>query len=206
MVSPPMPSWAVPPLTREQFWNLGFEVNFPSWYASVQLALIGVLMLSFAWVSAQRRATVVLACAGLLFLFLSLDETAMLHENFAVTLATLPGDRRETALYLTGPWMLIVAPVFLAAMALAAYIGRQLLRGRRKVQLLYAAGLTVYVASFAGVELLLNFAAGAQARVLLIEETGEMVGATLLLWATYELVHSHGIRFSARNSASREVT
>ncbi len=163
-------------------------------------------MLSFAWVGAQRgRATVVLACAGLLFLFLSVDEMTMLHENFGGYLTTVFGDRSETALNRTGPWMLIVAPVFLAAMALAAYVGRELLRGRRKVQLLYAAGLTVYVASFAGAELLANFVARAEARTILFEETGEMMGATLLLWATYELVRSHGIRLSARNGGSGEV-
>jgi hypothetical protein len=86
-------------------------------------------------------------------------------------------------------------------MALAAYLGRDLLRDRRRAQVLYAAGVAAYVASFAGAELVSNFVSGANGGMVLLEETGEMIGATLLLWATYELARSHGFRLGPPASA-----
>lgn len=204
VVGPPLPVWAAQAGPRDALWDLGRESNVPTWYSSVQLGLIGVMLLGFASVWTRGpRARVILAWAGLVFLFLSLDELAGLHEKFGRFLNIVLGNRSETALSQTGPWMLIVAPVLLAALLLAAYAGRDLLRDRRKVQLLYAAGLVVYVVSFAGLELAQNFVppmSTGRYLVILVEETGEMVGATLLVWATYELVRSHGIRFFARDA------
>lgn len=53
--------------------------------------------------------------------------------------------------------MVILTLVFLAAVGLAAWGGRDLLRCRRRAQVLYMVGLAVYVLSFAGLEAVKNF-------------------------------------------------
>jgi hypothetical protein len=202
VIGPLVPAWAARgDDNRDYLWDLDAEGNAPSWYSTMQLGLIGVLMLGLAAVRPQRaRLTAILALAGLLFLFLSLDEQARLHEKFGSYLDEVGPDRKDTALDATGAWMLIVAPAFLGVIALGAYAGRDLLRGRRAVQALYAIGLVIYVGSFAGLELLLNFMPERERQLETLEETGEMIGATLLLWATYELLRSHGIRIFARDA------
>ena len=197
VLGPPLPAWSSATGYNDWVWDLGREGNVPSWYASFQLALVGLLLLAFASVSAlRRRSSVVLVLGGLLFLFLSLDEIAGLHEKFGLYLNMTLGSRREASFDRTGPWMVIVTPVFLAAVGLAAWGGRDLLRGQRRAQLLYMAGLVIYVLSFAGLEAVENFVprSGGWFPVDLVEETGEMVGVTFLLWATYELARSHGTR------------
>lgn len=201
---PPVPEWAARGGYREYLWNLNREGNIPTWYASIQLAAIAALMLALASVSERRRRVRAVAVGGgALFLFMSLDEIAGLHEKFGRYLETV-GDRSGTALEQTGPWMLIVVPVLLALLVLAAVVGWELLRDRRKLQWLYLTGLAIYVVSFAGGEVLQNFVSDqAYYDVVWAEEAGEMVGATLLLWATYELLRCEGVRLvsSSRNSS-----
>ena len=117
LFGPPLPAWAALPAARDTFWNMGREGNVPAAYSGVQLALIGVLMSGFASVWTRRRgAALALACVGAVFLLLSLDELAGIHEKFGRSLTTVIGQRGETALPRTGPWMLVLAPVFLSAL------------------------------------------------------------------------------------------
>ena len=180
------------------FFDLNGEQNLPSWYSASQLALIGGLLIAFAALHLRRgaRAAWSVLLAGAAFCFLSLDEMTSLHEHFGYWLDRLQ-HRRDTIFSETGFWMLICAPLFLAVLALLALGARQYLRGRTAVITKFIAGVAIYVLAAAGVEALSNFAEphGPAARALvLLEEMGEMIGATFILWGACELLRSHGVR------------
>ena len=183
------------------FFDLNGETNLPSWYSASQLALIGGLLAIFAVTQIRRgaRAAWALMLGGVAFLFLSLDEATSLHENFGYWLDHLR-HRRNTALGETGFWMLICAPVFLGVLGMLGLGARRYLRGRPAVVFKLAIGAAVFVGAAAGIEMLSNFVTpgGTAARILvLLEETGEMTGATVMLWGVLELMRSHGVRLMA---------
>jgi hypothetical protein len=189
------------PSSLVNFLDLNRETNLPSWYSALQLALIGGILVAFAASQIRRgvRAAWAVMCAGLAFLFLSLDETTSLHENFSYWLDTFQ-HRRDTLFNETGFWMLICAPVFLATLALLGFGAVRYLRGRKAIIVKFAVGAAIFVAATAGMEALSNFVAAqtTAARVLiLLEEVGEMLGATVMLWAVCDLVRSHGVRLLA---------
>ncbi|MEA2736498.1 MAG: hypothetical protein QOE14_2949 [Humisphaera sp.] len=189
------------------FFDLNGETNLPSWYSAAQLALIGALLMAFATSELRRgaRAAWAMMLGGAAFLFLSLDETTSLHERFGYWLDTVR-NRRHTIFHETGFWMLICAPLFIAAIALLAVGARRYLRGRPGIALKLAAGVALFIAAAAGVEALSNFAEahGTAARALvLLEEVGEMLGATIILWGVCDLIRAHGVRmFIADDSVS----
>lgn len=203
VVGPPMPLWESRTGDEEYLWDLSAEGNLPTWYSSVKLAGLAVLLLAFASVSRSRssRATWILGIVGVAFLVLSLDELIGIHERLAPEVEDVVGERGGTALDVTGPWMLVAAPLFLGGSAVAAYLGRDLLRNRRRISLLYLLGAGAFVVSFAGLELLRNFVG--EDYVPVIEETGEMLAVTVLVWATLELMRSHQVRLIADGEHSR---
>ena len=64
-------------------WDLQREYNIPSTLASTQLALVGSLALGTAWLLRARSPlqSLYLAAAGVIFLFMALDEFFALHEQ-----------------------------------------------------------------------------------------------------------------------------
>jgi hypothetical protein len=179
--------------------DLDRELNLPSWYAAAQLFLIGLLLAVFAgaqFVRRQRDAWAV-ALAGLAFLFLSIDEATLLHENFSKWLDARFGARRSGPFHLTGYWMLICAPLFLGIIALLGFAARRLFAGRWKILRLYVAAVAVFVFAAAGIESVSNFIppyTHLSRLAVMLEEVGEMIGGTMILWATLELLRSHGVR------------
>jgi hypothetical protein len=182
------------------FINLNAESNLPSWYSAGQLMLIGALLVAFAVVQIRRglREAWAVGVGGLGFLFLSLDESTGLHEQFGYWLDST--GRKATLLHETGMWMVICAPLFLIALAALGLAARKCLRGRGRIVRRFAVGAGVFVFAAAGVEAMTNFVSAipalARAEVIL-EEVGEMAGATIMLWAAYELARSHGVRLLA---------
>ena len=203
VLGPPVPLWESRTGDEEYLWDLSAEGNLPTWYASVKLAILAVLLLAFAAVSrGQRsRATWILGLLGAAFLILSLDEQIGIHERLGPAIEDVVGERGGSALDVTGPWMLVAAPLFLGGLALAAYLGRDLLRDRRRIALLYLVGAVSFAVSFAGLELLRNFVGAGSVPV--IEETGELLAVTVLIWATLELMRSHQVRLIAARTHSR---
>lgn len=178
------------------FLDLNGEANLPSWASTLQLAATGVLLL----LAARRRGTGGaefrgLLALGLLFLGLSLDEAASIHEWLGhLADRLLPGGTRAgTVVSRTGIWMLVLVPLA------AAWIGwhaRSLWRGalaRPEVRWPAVAGILLLFGSAGGVELLSNLVQrGGVADALLIatEEGGELAGASLLLVAALALGRS----------------
>lgn len=62
--------------------NLDSESNIPAWYSSIQLFMIGIVLLAgnMKFDSMSKSTGIFIKMVGLGFIFLSLDETAQFHE------------------------------------------------------------------------------------------------------------------------------
>lgn len=187
---PPVPLWAERGGSTRYLWNLDSEANVPTWFSSMQLATVGLGVSGLAALGIggrmEKRALVL---AGFGFLVLSLDELISLHEKLGRGIEELTGARGTTAFDVTGQWVLVGAPLFLAAAALLWWALRGLFEGERRAGLLVSAGALLYLVSFAGIEALTNFV-DAEATTVLLEEVGEMAGVTLILWGVLVLAAS----------------
>lgn len=203
LINPPVPVWAERGGATRYLWDLDAEANVPTWFASVQLALIAVLLalLAFAWRERSRLETAALAVAGAAVAALSLDELVGIHEKLGRGLEELLGGRESTAFDATGPWVAVAAPLFLLLFAVAAHLLRRVYHGRHRATRLCLGGTALFFVSFAGIELIANFLPGGDDDTVLFEETGEMAGATLFLWGLAELMDSHGVRLSTAMQA-----
>jgi hypothetical protein len=137
-----------------------------------------------------------------LCLAMSMDEVAQIHEWLGTKSDALfaNGTRRGSLVSETGIWMFLLGPPFLIVVALLWRAFVPFLRGRERVVRLYVVGFVVYVVSALGIEFLANFVRhGGLAAVVQVvcEELGEMLGVTLQIWATLELLDSYDIHVCA---------
>lgn len=167
-----------------QFLDLDSEKSLPAWFSSWLLLAGAGLAATHAWVEAGRddrqmaRYWTVLA---IIFVYLSLDEEAAIHEKLSLILhrMQLPG-------FLHFSWMLVVAPLLLAGGLYFIPFLRRLSSpiGWR----IFVAGC-VYVAAAIGMEMVAGLIITNYGRSWLyyvetvIEEGGEMVGAALFISA-----------------------
>lgn len=179
--------------------GLDDEANLPTWYSSIQLFGVATFLAIFA--SAKLAKQNILSWTLLLwpfmFLALSIDETAQIHEYLGwKSDILLPGGSRKNSLFpQTGIWMFLFGIPCLLFMESLLYSLKKYLRGNCHVTRLFFAAVIVYVGSATGLEVVDNFVpANGWLHVLQVcfEELGEMIGTTLFLWASYELLNAHG--------------
>lgn len=193
-------------ISRLDLFRLGAESNLPTWYSVSQLLLIALVLGALAWrdVDLRNRRTWVLALPTLLFLLLSMDEGAMLHERLGWMLERTSG--AEVGSRATS-WILLGAPLY-AALAIASYkAAKHYLSNRPDVVRLLWIGGAIFAASAVGLELIGDtlFADSAMAlRILgVFEEVGEMAAATTLLWGALRLVQLEGLAIHWGSTASQ---
>ena len=193
------PSWFM-----SEFFNLNAEANLPTWYSSMKLFLIAVLLSIFAYNKLENtvRGKSALVLAPIVFFILSLDETARIHEWLGHKMTSVLVSSETSSVFPnTGMWMFWLAPLLLGVIL---YIGRsagEYLDERGHIARKYVWGMVIFVGSAAGIEILWNFVSGSGVTGIIqvtAEEVGEMIGATILLWATWDLLVSH--HFSVRTA------
>lgn len=184
------------------FIDLGGEGNLPAWYSSMQLAAVALLFGLFAARNfrSSHRGSWALALLPALFLLLSLDEVAQIHEMLGgKSDALFPGGTRKgTAFHRTGIWMFVLGLPFLLVLLLLWPAVSKWLRGAPGVERKLVLGFALLLGGALGVETVSNFMADGIAAILeaFLEETLEMAGATVLFWAGYDLLRAS--RFSIR--------
>jgi hypothetical protein len=178
------------------FFELNQEANVPTWFSSLQLALISLACAGSFVCEKMSGAKYRLVWLGfsLLFLFLSLDETAQFHERLdqiARILRTpagqpVPDPRLEPAhLY---SYLLLYIPGFLVVSA--AIIGLFFTRAKdRATRLLVVAGLGCFAIKM-GFESIepwneetLWFGHRIMIEIIILQMYGLMLGETLILTA-----------------------
>ena len=193
--------------------DLGGEANLPTWYSSMQLFVVAMILSACVYVRWSESKTVpwVLVLLAGLFAALSLDEIAQIHEmiGFRTDVLLPGGDRRHSIFGQTGVWMFVLGiPIFAGVLALVFRL-KKLLRGQGRIVRIFFAATVVYFGSALGLEALVNFipAGGlASALQVCLEECGEMTGATLYLWGAYELARFYGLTITlARSPVTEEA-
>ena len=166
------------------FLDLGAEHNLPTWWSSVKLFTIGAL---FALLVPRLRrwpeVLVVVGFAALVFVMLSLDEFAGIHEFI--------GRRtRSEALPVSGLWPFLFGGLGLASAGVIAVGGMPLWRRDRTAALCVAGGLALYAVGAAGLDLLVNVIAPespAMHAATFAEEMLEMFAASAILFGAWRL-------------------
>jgi hypothetical protein len=192
--------WAGEPFWKlTQLVRLDGEKNLPTWYSSIQLFLVAVLLGIFALrnFSAVQGRSWLLTALPVAFLALSLDEIAQIHEWLGLKSDVLlaSGSREDTSFQQTGIWMFVIGIPFAAGMLWLIYSIRRYFAGTVGVLAKFVVGLLIFLGGAIGLELLSNFSAKdsvGNAAQIFLEEVCEMVGVTVILWAVYDLLLAHG--------------
>ena len=194
-----------------RFVDLGQESNLPTWFSSV-LWLAAALVAFSIWRVFQERGYGHQAYwAGMvaLFTFLSLDEAGKVHEGiggFVVSQGDFSG-------FFTYAWVIVGAAFTLV---IGAIYVRLLLRLKPAVALTIIAAAVVFLSGAVGVELiyaavdkghLASMPFGqSRLRMIIYEETLEMLGAVLLLRALLNVLAGDGSPYrSAAPAPARTV-
>lgn len=200
--------------------DLNRESSLTTWYASMQLFLVGCMLLLFVGHEFRRTRPHpwLLWLLPAAFLALSVDEVAMIHEWAGRKLdeVFMPGgDRAGSAIFRgTGIWPLALPIPFVLFMILLYFRLREHFLGCQRAVKRFAAGLGLLIAGAAGVEMVYNFIPWngvAQLLQILFEEVMELGGATLMLWGAWDLLRSRGFKvhfgeFSSAEPARRALS
>jgi len=169
------------------------ESSVPTWYSSAALGLAGALfaLIAAAKFQANDKYRWHWATLGSLFVFLSLDEIAMIHE--------LPVDPLREQFHTGGllyyPW--VVPGAALVGLISVCYL-RLFLTLPRRTQSLFVLAGALFVSGAIGVEML----SGAQADlfgeenldyalIVTLEEFLEMLGIVVLIRSLLEYIQVH---------------
>ena len=176
------------------FLDLDHEANLPAWFSALQWACVAAL---FAFVGFQNRrrkdaaAVPLLLLAGL-FLFLSMDEAASVHERLTAGLnGKLLGENR----ILMSSWLVVLGvPLALFLWSLGVRLKKtfDVVPGSLR---LYVLGIAIFGAGAFLTESTLGIAGVLRIppAFILVEEMLEMTGVTCLLWSGLCLARAEGL-------------
>ena len=176
--------------------NLDEEANIPAWFSSMQLLLIGLVMLLAAGSPLRGRDGLrgLLMLLGCAFVFLSMDEAAAVHEKVTTVMSRISWAPRFSGGH--GIWMFVYFALAAAALVVLFRPILRLIRSYPQDVLGVFAGLVILGAGAVGVEAVGyeivgdNATAGLKTLQVAAEEFLEMLGGTVILVAT--------VRFAAR--------
>lgn len=180
-----------------RFLRIGYGANLPAWYASVQLFLIAILLAVFAYHRFKRKdfESRIPVLVSILFFGLSLDKVSKSIELISRKLSVFFTSRElMEPIFLAVIMFIICIALFLLGIGARGY-----LRNKPHVLRNYLIGWTILIVSATVIESLQIYVAWReifQQVKIFFHGLGEMLGATFLLWATYDLLISYG--FSLR--------
>lgn len=176
-----------------RLFDLGGEANIPTWYSSIKLFSISALAALFAYrkFDCVHITSWLLILLPILFLLLSVDESASIHEWLGgkTDYILLDAKREETLFKITGTWMFIAGvPFFIFFLILMVSI-KKYFDGKKYVLMMIFFGMMIFLSGALGVELLSNIVENSFYIVLqnLCEELLEIAGVTIIFWGFYHL-------------------
>jgi hypothetical protein len=184
--------------------NLDEEGNVPSWFSSMQLFTIGVILLvaSSSPLRVRDRLRSFIMLLGAVFVFLSADEAAAIHEKVTSVVARLSWAPRFSGGH--GIWMFVYVAIAIAAAAVLIRPIIQTCRTYPRDTLGVIAGVFVLGLGAVGIEAigyeLVGDNAARNVKTLQVgtEEFCEMLGASIILVSA--------LRFALRESIPGEST
>lgn len=179
-----------------KMFNMGLEANVPTWFSSTILLICSVLLwiISRAVKMRRDRHAVCWKILSIVFLYMSIDETATIHEVGADVLARVLGSSTLAGYGGVIPNSVLVLVVILVSLPLIRSLPNYIRR------LFLTAGV-LYVGGAAGIEAMErkwdllhgvdNFGYGL---MIALEEPMEMIGIMVFIYALisyYSLYHSN---------------
>jgi len=169
--------------------DLDEELTLPSWFSAAQLFLIGIVFLlqNFRFPLPKNASLKLLSFIGLGFIFLSLDETVMIHERINWTfrhLDFLPRFKRGHGL-----WISIYATTALILLTIWWKSILEMWQSYPKQFILFTLGSLILLTGAVGLEIIgYQYLRVGELRYLYIwevaiEEGLEMMGASVILYA-----------------------
>jgi len=196
--------------TMRHLFDVGEEANIPTWYASILLAGAGALFAAIGRLqpSGARPATPWWYALAVIFILLSIDEAAMLHERIATPLGGALRNRDGLGGLFSIRWTVVYAPlVVLFALVFLRFLLQ--LPWRTRVLLTLAGFL--FACGALGIEMIegvythrqgrdLQMGNAVQFMLTLMQETLEMLGSVMLIYALLDYLGRHVL---PRRSAAR---
>jgi hypothetical protein len=195
-------------LVGEPYWTLTVlldldgEGNLPTWYSSIQWFCVAMLFGLFAHrnFSRSQRKSWGLLILPLVFLLLSLDEIAQLHEVLGSwSDRFLPNASRKDSLFSrTGVWMFVIGVPFVAFFGAMMLSIRGYFERAPGAYVKVLIGMAIMLIGALGIESLSNFVGSDPFYSMLqtiVEELCEILGGTIVLWGSYELLLGNGFAF-----------
>lgn len=174
--------------------DLDRERALPTWYASMQWFCVAGLLWLFAMprITRQSHRSLLLLALPAVYVMLSIDEVAQLHESMGTALDALllQQPREATPLAKTGFWIVFVGIPFVLAFMVVIAALMPYIRQFPQPFVKLVGGTAVFLVGAIGVEGLSNFVTQGSALAtvqVVVEEVFELVGATVVLWAGYDL-------------------
>lgn len=178
------------------FLDLGGERSLASWFSSIQYFFIFLLCAFFSYskIKADNKS-LPLICLPLIFLLMSIDESVQIHEWLGEQVDILfigRSGRSSTALPLTGVWMFAIGIPFIILFKHYADSIRHHFHKNQPAFKKLLWGMAIMLSGAIGLETIVNFVDHEFLFVeIALEECLEMIGATVMLWAAYDLaLHS----------------
>lgn len=173
----------------DRFWNLDREHNLPTWFSGIQLVLVALASLDCY--EGERRSprrlfppAAAWAVLAPCFLYLSLDETTVIHEGVMRNEIRdlLPPDSLWISLL---PWQIVFGPALavLAALMLALFVTRFVRTPALLAPAVGGLGCWALAVFAEGLAKPVFMARGWYRAEVAIEEGLELLGATLLVLA-----------------------
>lgn len=178
------------------FFDLDGEKSIPTWFSTIQLFAVGALLFLAA---ANNRQDFYLASAGLyiagsVFIFLSADEAVQIHENLTY-MSRRVGLNEVSFIGQWGAWIVVYAVLGLMGLVLGARHLRALWRHFRPIAVAGLVGASIFFLGAVGFEIAsFSFRDTEETRTIAlsavaVEEFLEMLGVTIILYATLDLAN-----------------
>lgn len=183
-----------------RLFDVNNENNIPSWYSSITLLLCSLLLWLISEVKSRRQDQYANYWKGLsiIFLLLSLDEVASIHE-----LLIPLGYAAHTSGFLFFIW---VIPGIIFALSIAVIYFKFLMALPAKIRYLFLAAGVIYISGAVGFEMIggyyfdvyvrentLTYASGlpalSMAMLLAVEEFLEMLGILVFIYALLSYIN-----------------
>jgi len=171
-----------------RLFNVDEEASIPTWVSGAQLLLASAILMFIAWLrGARNAATMYWWLLAIVFMVLSIDEIASIHEHSSLGLS---------AIGFNGPWVLAGAAI---VSALGVMLIPFLLSLPTEIRLLFIASAAISIGGAMGIELIhLETEAGDTSfRTSLIpaaEEFMERSGFALFIYSLLRYLMLSGVR------------
>lgn len=179
------------------YFDVNQESSIPTWWSSIQLLALSVLLALVARANSDRDRGYrrVFWVGSAIAAFFSADEMAMLHERIIGALYPYDAIPRFTGN--NGIWIFVYGVVGIVILSLIMPGLIRFVRTEKRASIRLFVGGGLFVLGGVGVEAVGYYV---DPPLGLVEETLEIVGVALMVWAIYGLLENTVVEFPTRRT------